>query len=52
MVGLGFEEGEAVVEEAGVGRTMVGAEGGWFTVVGADDDSSWEEMKDCFKDER
>ena len=48
MVGLGFEEGEAVVEEEGVGRTMVGAEGGWFTVVGADD----EEMKDCFKDER
>jgi len=42
LVGLGFEEGEAVVEEEGVGRTM----------VGADDDSSWEEMKDCFKDER
>ena len=39
MVGRGFEEAETVEEVAGVGRTIVGAEGGWFTVVGAEVDS-------------
>ena len=35
MVGFGFEEVETVEEVGGVGRRTVGAEGGWFTVVGA-----------------
>lgn len=39
MVGRGFEETETVEEVGGVGRKTVGAEGGWFTVVGAEVDA-------------
>lgn len=49
--GLGVTVEVAVEEELGVGRTMVGAEGGWLTVVGADVVSCWD-WRDSWREVR